>query len=348
MKQSFSAALPLWGGVLMMAALLLCPAAAADGVREGLRLCGELLIPSLFPPMVVTALLLRGGAVNRWGRRLDPVTRRLWRLPGCSGAVFLLAVTGGYPIGARCIRHLLDRGALTPAQARRMVCFCFGAGPGFAVTAVGCRLFGSVPAGLLLWSSQIAAALLLSLPGRTIRISVQPSPPDRAVSEGPVLTGAIRDAADGMFALCAAVLAFGAVQAMLRYLAAGHLPAPVPDVLLEVTAGVSAARSLGSPALASFALGWGGLCVHAQVAASCPLPRRFFLFRLLHGGLAAGITALIFPLLPAAEGAVATSASPVGAATAVHTPFSLALLGMISVFLFLLPESREKKKKFAG
>ena len=43
------AILPLLAGLGAMAALMLCPETAAESARWGLRLCFEMLIPSLLP-----------------------------------------------------------------------------------------------------------------------------------------------------------------------------------------------------------------------------------------------------------------------------------------------------------
>jgi hypothetical protein len=67
------------------------------------------------------------------------------------------------------------------------------------------------------------------------------------------------------------------------------------------------------------------------------------LYRALHGILAALLTAAFLPLMPFSD--VLPAFRPVGTAvTAVHTPFSLALLALVSVFLLQLPLSIKNKK----
>ena len=327
-------------GLLWMAALVVFPAAASDGIRNGLTLCGELLIPSLFPAMVASALLVQSGAIDRLGHRLNPITQRLWHLPGCSGGVFLLAMVGGYPLGARCIRSLMDEHRLTPAQGAHLLHLCVGAGPGFGVSVVGCGLFGSVRMGLLLWGSQILSAVVLSLLRRCpapLRITGNST----GSTDGP--SGCIRDAAAGMLSLCAWVLTFCSLLALLKLL---PLPAGIVtalELLAEVTAGVRTARTLGSPAAAAFVLGWGGWCVHAQIAAVGIPWRGFMWYRFLHGLFAALCTAALLPLVPF-DGTLPAGRPLHGAVTAVHTPFSLALLGLVAVFLLQLPVSQKNKK----
>ncbi len=328
-------------GILWIALLTAFPAAAADGVRTALTLCSELLIPSLFPALLAASLLLRSGAVRHWGMLLSPVTRRLWGLPGCSGGVFLLSMVGGYPIGARCIRHLTDSRQLTPGQGALLLRFCVGTGPGFAVSVVGCGLFGSLRMGLLLWGCQVLAAFLLSLTCRS-----RETPPPDAVPSAPaesILTGTVQDASIGILSLCGWVLAFCSIRSLLTLLPLPPAAETAVDLLTEVTAGVRTARVVGSPAAAAFVLGWGGLCVHAQILASGVRCRYFLLYRALHGILAALLTAVLLPLVP--FGGSLPAVQPIGTTlSAVHTPFSLALLGLVSVFLLQLPLPTKNKK----
>ena len=73
---------------------------------KALTLCAGTVIPSLFPFMTVTALLVRLG----FGQWLAPHTAGLmaplFRLPGCASSALLLGLVGGYPIGARTAAEL--------------------------------------------------------------------------------------------------------------------------------------------------------------------------------------------------------------------------------------------------
>lgn len=322
----------------------------SNAVRDALSLCGELLIPSLFPMMIVSALFLQTGTAVQLGRLLSPVTRRLFALPGCAGSVFLTAMVGGYPVGARGIRALLDTGQISPAQARRMTLFCVGAGPGFVVSVVGGGLFGRPALGAVLLSAQILSAVLLGILSRFTE-PVASSAPETLKSPvrspfSTALTDSVREAASAILSLCAFVLAFSALQALLNQFPFFRIPcmSRLLSVLSEVTEGVKVARAIGSPILAAFALGWGGLCVHVQIRAVSGIGSRWFLlFRLLHGLFAAACTFLMLALLPDPDFAVlAVSGIP---QLTVRTPtslFSAALLGLVSVFLLTLPVKLQK------
>ena len=60
-------ALPLLAALCALIALVLCPDAAASSARAGLKLCAEMLVPSLLPFFIVSGLLRLLGLPARWG-----------------------------------------------------------------------------------------------------------------------------------------------------------------------------------------------------------------------------------------------------------------------------------------
>ncbi|MDD6175280.1 MAG: hypothetical protein PUC59_05935 [Firmicutes bacterium] len=341
----------------------------AAGARTALERCGTTLIPSLFPFLVLSGLAVRFGFAEWCGRLLSPLTRVLFYLPGCTAAVILTAWIGGYPVGARGIRSLLDRGAITEEQAARMTCFCVGAGPGFLVAAVGEGIFHSTALGLLLFAIQILSALTLGiLTGIPARRKEDPPAETKTAARpepaGEALVAAVADSAQAMLSLCAFVVLFGAVLGLCSQLqlpallAAALQPFGLPasagiallPVLLEVCSGTAAASGCAGAAifLTSFALGWGGLCVHFQIFAvlgDMSFSRaRFFLFRFLHGILAGIAGALLSFVLPGG-GVSAVSGSLSAFQLSGSLPLTLALLLMVFIFLLSVPSGVEIRKE---
>ena len=151
-KQRISMGTALMLTVTAAALLFLNPESAANGMRSGLNLCATVVIPSLFPFLVVSAFLIRSGLSARIGRLLGPVTRLLFGLPGCTAAPVLMGMLGGYPVGVKAAAELYEQGQLTHAQSSRMICFCVNAGPAFTIGAVGAGMLGSVQAGVVLYA----------------------------------------------------------------------------------------------------------------------------------------------------------------------------------------------------
>ena len=83
--------------VAMGGALLVWPQAVAGGISRGLSICSTVIIPSLFPFIVLAGFVTRSGIDAAVGRRLEKVTRFLFGLPGRCAAGILIGFVGGYP-----------------------------------------------------------------------------------------------------------------------------------------------------------------------------------------------------------------------------------------------------------
>lgn len=145
-------------GIALLAVGLLADAAAvSEGVRRGLEVCGGVLIPSLFPFMALSGFL----SITEYGRILSAplraVTTRIYKLPGDLGVIVLLSMIGGYPVGAKMIAGLLERGRIDRETASRMLCFCVNSGPSFLISAVGVGMFRDRSAGVILFATQTIA-----------------------------------------------------------------------------------------------------------------------------------------------------------------------------------------------
>ena len=319
-------------GILLTAAflsaavlVLVCSEAAAEGVRRGLEYTARLLIPSLFPFMVLSGLIMRSGVPEIWGRLLSPVTRHVFRLPQEASAAILLSFIGGYPVGAKCVRLLAEEKLLTDRQAEQMMLFCICSGPAFLITGVGTLLLRSPAAGVILYASQLLSGLLLGFVAG--RLSSRECPPKKRPGTLPVLHSRLSDAfllscSDGaasVLQLTALVVCFSlwlsvAGQIGLPSFTAGclqglGLDAPAAgagfSVLFEVTSASRRICDSGCPLwVMSFAVGWGGLCVHFQLFSMLGNIRlnrlKVLAFRLINACLSAFFVAVYGLLQPTA------------------------------------------------
>lgn len=332
----------LFLSLALFAAFLLCPSACADGMRDGLSLAAREALPALFPFFVTSALLVRTGFADALGRLAARPLARLYGLPSAAAPAVILGLTGGYPVGAATAAELLQQGALSPKDAARVNSFCNCASPGFCIGLIGLGLFGSARTGAVLYIVHILAALLAGLltardrgTPRAFPAISRPSAPQEGFATA--FCAAVRQAA----ATALTVTAFLTVFSILLQLAAPVL-ARVPcgaalAGVIELTNGLDRLPLLPLPTgalltLASFLLGFGGLAVQFQVraiAAPAELPvDGFAAAKLLHGALAALLTALLFRLSPAAL----TAFAPVPAAPSLFRPLSAALLAAAALF----------------
>ena len=299
------------------AVLLAYPQAAAGGVSRGLSVCGEVLIPSLFPFLVLGGVITRSGVAAAVGRRLAPITAKLFGLPGCGAAVLVISLLGGYPSGGIMVGELVRSGQLSRDEGKRLLRFCVNGGPGFVIGTVGAALMGSTVFGLLLWLANLAASLVLGITGvpkgaRKRAAVSRTIPPSVSLSQAVVES--VTGACEALLSMSGFVLLFSAVTAVLaasNFIARlGGTPmgerilSALLASLLEVSGGCTAAAALPENAAAflGFAVGFGGLAVHCQLAAALRglslMDANFFLARLAQGFMTAVFTLLLLRAVP--------------------------------------------------
>lgn len=346
-------------------ALLLYPAQVRDSIAASVLYCLSSLVPSLFPFMVLASFGVRSGAGEILGRLLAPVTCYGFRLPRVCGATLLLSFFGGYPAGARGVSLLLEEGKITREQAGRMMMFCVAPGPAFVVTFLGCGVLGSLEIGWLLFLAVTLSGLLLGLLTGLGKPLPKESSNLKKEKNGPALIRSISDASSATVKMCGCILLFAGLTATLRgsggfqlvsqLLAATGLlnqteAAVYLSFLLEVTGGTGDAARLGAgPILYAFGLAFGGLCVHLQAFSffpDFPLSKgKFFLYRFLHGFLAAVLFFLLGRFLPIPSQPVWAAASePISyGITASTAAGGLSLLLMCLAFLLFVSRGGSRK-----
>ena len=308
--KKFRAALPALALAAAFAALLRFPQEVSAAVTEGLRLSVSVLIPSLFPFFICVNLTSALGLTGVLARVFAPVMRRMFHVSGAGCTAVLCGAAGGYPSGAQCVAALYREGQLSRAEAEYLLLFCNNAGPAFLFGAVGTVLGIGMTGCLLLWGIHLLSALVIGLVNRPKEApNAAPPPVQRANASGAVVE-AVRSAGQAVLQITMFVAAFSVLARLLTMAAAHILPDGVCTVLtgmLELSGGIAALANLPIAlrwklALASFFLGFGGLCVWMQTQAvlapaglsGCGM----LLAKLAQGLLAALITFFLAPLLP--------------------------------------------------
>lgn len=338
---------------LAAAVLLMCfPQAVQTGVRRGLALTAQLLVPSLFPFLCLSGFLIRSGIAAACGRRLSPLMRRTFGFSGSAAAAMIISMLGGYPAGGAAVSQLIAQGEIDRDEGKRLLCCCVNAGPAFIIGGVGVGMLGSVKAGLLLLLAHLTASLIVAFTCKTNRhTAASPMTPAKPCGLATAFTDSVHTAASAIIAMCGFVLLSSAVLSLTDALS---LTSPVCRYLLAAAAEVTngcvegAAMGVAAPFCIGAALGFGGLSVTGQILAVTAsyhlIDTAFFRCRLLHALLGGGLSTLLFSLFPPDDLAVSAAASlsafhdrsiAVGAAALV------ALMAMCVLFLCTLPEREQ-------
>ena len=310
-------------------ALVLWPEQAMEAMRDGIKLCGNVILPSLFPFFVLSSLVVELGMSRYLGRLLEPVMAPLFYVNGNCAAALALGFVGGYPVGARTAIQIYENGQCSRTEAERMLAFCNNSGPAFILGVVGAGVFGNGMAGLLLYLTHLMASLCVGVlfrfykPGdrpqtrRARTAQFQASSFPKAIINS--VTGSLQSTLNIcafilFFTVCLRILAYaGILRTLGRVLSLLLAPLGMSQTwaerlltgLVEVSSGVSSLTDgslSGRLSMAAFMLGWAGVSVHCQVLAflgdSGLSVKTYVSGKLLHGGISALLTNLLFRLFP--------------------------------------------------
>lgn len=280
-------------------------AECAAGIKKGILFCLEALVPSLFLFMALSAFTIRSGAVLTASRPFRRLSRVLFGLDESGFAVILLSMLGGYPVGARCIAMMAQRGTMSDAQARKAAAIAVCAGPGFLMNYVGGALLQNRRAGGILLCAEITGVLVTGfITGRLLRCEpTSCSPAIAKVSGENLLIDAVKDASAATFQMCSMVVVCTAITEIIAVISPTKEMTDILSALTEITEGCH--RMCGSYPLhlIAFFIGFGGLSVHLQIFAGLGKVKVhkgiFFLIRCLQGIITAAAAysyLMIFPI----------------------------------------------------
>ncbi len=315
--RNLSSGRAVFGALSLFSMLLMLrnSAVAIEYMKSGMELCVKNVIPSLFPFMVISELLVSFDVGERIGKLLKgPMS--LFSVSGAGSSAVILGALCGFPVGARTAVGLYDRGRITKKECEHLLTFSNNPSSAFIISSVGVSLYSDHNLGIALLCLTLASSLII---GYTMKYYVY-SKDERSsrrdeVSEIPssragvrAFTGAVTSSAAAMLNVCAYVIFFasliGALGNMLSSIGASKEICAFLYAVFEMSSGVSEASALENYAaglvMTAFALGWSGISVHCQIASMCDGRsldlKPYFIAKALQGTLCA-ITAMAVLLI---------------------------------------------------
>ena len=263
--------------------LVLCSTdAAIEYMKKGLSLCASSVIPSLFPFMVISEIIVSSGVGVRISRLFAKPMRYLFGVSEAGAAAYILGAVCGFPIGAKTAVSMYDKGIMTKPEVERLMTFCNNPGSAFVISAIGISLLGNKKIGILLYMCVILSSVIVGMLGKYFwrdrkKSFLQTPMLIPCQFNVKTLTSAVSSSALSMLTVCAYVTFFSALVGCLGSLL---LRFSLPDEVLacifgffELSSGVGTAAELGNPLRATLLCalfsGWSGLSVHFQIMTVC-------------------------------------------------------------------------------
>ncbi len=277
---------------LYAAMLIADPYLTSESIKQSLLRCANVIIPSLFAFMAVSALIVRSGAYIYLSAPFLPLAKIL-AIPKELFFVFLTANTAGYPIGASIISTLVDSNEIDKKSAARLLCCCYNGGPAFFVSALGIAAFGSARAGMMVFCSILLANLTIAVfLNRIFPIKCNASQKSVSLSARQ-FTESVDGAGVSMLKICGMIIFFSTIVSFFSKLfkTQSNYTALLTSVLEISNLSTLSGYPFRLLPLTAACGAFGGVCIIMQVSAIVSNRfslKPFVLARLLSAPLSAG------------------------------------------------------------
>jgi len=339
-KRRFLNVLIIFAVAFFVFVLILKPEICKTGAAAGILLCGRVIIPSLFPFTMCVIFIINSDILNS----LESVFKGKFRIDILF--ITLLSFIGGYPIGAKLLSNEVIQKKLSKNEASNMLNHSINAGPAFIISAVGSGILNSKLAGAILLCSHILSALMLIPLSRKDSVNTAAVTPHKHSRINPAdnFVKSVAEASSTVLNICSFTILFSCINAYINHLSDSVSEARIIGLLLEITNALTLTKNIY---IISFLLGFGGISIWCQVLSIGKgleiKPLKFILFRILHGVLSVGFTAILLKLFPLSisvfSNVTSTSFSYFHSTAAV----GISLLAMAIVFIISITT-----KKYAG
>lgn len=261
------------------AAIIIFPERYISDCFAGFSLWAECVLPSLFPFMVITLILIKSGAADKAALPLKKISSRL-KLPPIAGACFLMSACSGYPAGSRILVEFYDNGCLDKVGVKKLSYLCSSSGPLFIIGSVGFKVFEDKLIGVKILIAHLISILTVSIALSLFSKERPQSGAPLKRAGGNVLYDAFYSAvisvivAGGFIAFFFVVASFltdfsilSPLSKLLSFVMDGRAAEAVSIGLIEATTGCRALAFESSElnvALAGFLITFGGASILAQ------------------------------------------------------------------------------------
>lgn len=289
------------------------PEITKSAVTEALSFCFSTLVPSLLPFAIAGEILVLSGSGDIFKGIFGSGSPL-----GSGASAFLLGALCGFPIGGRTAIRLYENGELEKDEAELLCAASNNAGAGFVISGIGSAMWKNTAFGVTLYLVQLFSAVMSAIILKPLfkkgknapRIRDNKKISQKEPSFSSMISLAVPNAVSAMLKICGFVVFFEIVLSAVSFYVADPVMHAALSVFLELTSGVTALLRLTSDPtfelLAEigtfFAVGYGGLSVHAQLFSfaegSGISVYRYELFKLVQASICALTGAAALRFLP--------------------------------------------------
>lgn len=293
---------------------ILSPAVYSQSCLNAISVWSLKVLPCLLPFFIITKMII--GLISPKQTKLDKLFYKIYHTPATSSTIFLLSILSGYPMGAKMIADMHEKGIYSSKDAKRMLAFCSISGPMFMIGSVGMAILGSYSAGLIILVSNLIACLINGLIYRGKKTEQVSAPISAPAPTNSILAESVYDALISILLVGTYMVLSFLIIDMLNNLQIlncicsifGNNLEIVKAILsgtIEITRGIIEVNNCQltmqiKTILTSGLIGFGGFCIMFQSMSflkKLKIKFNFVLLQKFTQGILAGLTALLLTLM---------------------------------------------------
>ena len=346
--------------LLLTFLLIINPEKSVIYAKNGLNLCTDIIIPSLFPFFVCSGLLIYSGFCEVIAKLFSPVMKPLFNINPSGAAAFVLGIISGYPLGALTVCQLYNGMYLSKSEAERLLAFSNNSGPLFIMGAVGVSIYHSTKAGVILYIAHIIAAVTVGILSRLYKPSSFTAPRSAITTEeknmSRIYSSVISNSVNSMLTVCASVLFCSTISGI--FLDMINVAEPIKAFIsgiVEFSSGLKRISLLdwelvSKLLFSAWVCAFAGISVHLQVMGivnnSGLSLKPYIVGKILHGLFSVLYTAIMLRFIPVTEMVFSTftNSKRLGGGFFASSLLSVSAIIILCIFGLLFISSKKKDK----
>lgn len=301
--------------LIMIVLLIAFPSVCLEGASNGISMWAQNAVPSLFPFMAVSTMLILSGVLKKFASVCTPFAAKIG-LPTSVCETFVVGLFSGYPVGASMAFELYRQNTISSENVCFIAVVSSFCSPVFMLSTIGVKLLNSSTAGLIIMAAHYLSFILMLI---LCKISIRNKQNSntllnsdseiKQISFGALLKRSLENAVKTILTVGGYIVMFSIIIHLIDN--SGILPdnvyvKSIVACILEMSNGSAAVAMADMPialkiALICFCTTWGGICVLCQISgfiSECGVSSKFLIvFKFVQGIISASLGFLITRLV---------------------------------------------------
>ncbi len=299
LKKNLTEIFALFAVILLIVSLITNPTVGRHGTFRGLQICGNVIIPSLFPFTFLSIFLVKSRLLKS-SKKFDKITHFLLGINSNEFVLFLLSLIGGFPLGAKLLNEEVKEERMSKKRAGQLILAFVNPGPAFSVSVVGLGIFSSKEIGLILYFAGVLSSIIVLQLLRFFKNCDRPNVTKKAeritISDNFVLSA--YDTSTAIISVCVFVIFFSFIISYLDFFSQNLVILNKISMFLEITNALSKTKNVY---VIAFLLGFSGVSIWLQILSVVKNFKinkfTFVLSRVFNGILTAAFTKLFVKII---------------------------------------------------